>query len=385
MTTRTVIHVGAAPPPFRGEALYLDGQTAGLRPAQLRIDETAGVLVILAPGLVPQQWPLADIRTVPDQADPGRTVLAMTGDAVARMIVEDAETARLLRARCRNLHKRPKPRGLRRLVLWAVAAVLSVALIVAVLVPLLANRLAEYLPPEGEAALGDATLAQIRGALDETGFNPLPVCEAPGGLAALQSMTDRLASGVALPYPLKVSVLDHPLVNAFALPGGHVVLFRGLIDKAGTPDEVASVLAHEIGHVAARDPTRIALRTAGSIGVLGLLFGDFAGGAVVLFLTERMIQANYTREAEAAADDFALARLSEAGIAPGALARFFERLASEGGEAPDILNHFMSHPTLGDRIAKASALPTPETAQPALSPEAWQALQTICDAPVGGD
>jgi len=378
MTTRTVIHVGAAPPAFVASALFLDGQTAGLRPVQLRIDETARTLVIAAPGLAPILWPLADIRTVPDQADPDRSVLARAGDPVARMIVEDGETARLLRARCPDLGKRPKPRGLRRLLGWAVAAVASVALIAVVLVPLLANQLAEYLPPEGEAALGDATLAQIRGALDETGFNPLPVCEAPGGRAALDAMTARVAGDVALPYPLKVIVLDHPLVNAFALPGGHVVLFRGLIDKAGGPDEVAAVLAHEIGHVAARDPTRIALRTAGSIGVLGLLFGDFAGGAVVLFLTERMIQASYTREAEAAADDFAIALMADADVAPGALARFFERLAEDGGETPDIVTHFMSHPDLGDRIAKAAAVPAPAAPRPSLNAAQWRALQSIC-------
>lgn len=67
------------------------------------------------------------------------------------------------------------------------------------------------------------------------------------------------------------------------MPGGLIILFRGLIDAAESSDEVAAVYAHELGHVVARDPTRIALRSAGSIGVLGLLLGDFAGGAVVLF------------------------------------------------------------------------------------------------------
>jgi len=373
-----VIHVGAAPQPFSGSALYLDGQTAGLRPATLRVDETVGALVILTAGLAPVVWPLTEIRSLPDQADPDLMVLTRLGDPVARMIVEDAETMRLLRARCRDLRRRSRPRGLGRLALWAVAAVASVALIVMVLVPLLANRLADHLPPEGEAALGDASLQQIRVALDRTGIDPLPVCENPQGLAALDALVARLVANVALPSALQVTVLDHPMVNAFALPGGRVVLFRGLIAAAGGGDEVAAVLAHEIGHVAARDPTRIALRTAGSIGVLGLLLGDFAGGTVVLFLTERMIQASYTREAESAADDFALALLDAAGTAPGALARFFERLAEQGGTPPDILRHFLSHPTLGDRIAKADATAAPGATNPALAPAQWAALQGIC-------
>jgi Zn-dependent protease with chaperone function len=64
---------------------------------------------------------------------------------------------------------------------------------------------------------------------------------------------------------------------------GYVVFFRGLIDTTECPEELATVFAHEIGHVEARDPTRIALRSAGSIDVLGLLFGG-RGGALVLLL-----------------------------------------------------------------------------------------------------
>ncbi|WP_108484707.1 M48 family metallopeptidase [Oceaniglobus ichthyenteri] len=378
MTGRMVIHVGGAPAPFAGTALYLDGATAELRAISLQIDEEQRNLMIEGPGLSPTLWPLADIRTIPDQADRTRMVLAHTGDPVARMIVEDPETIRLLRARCPDLGKRPRPLGVGRLLIWAGAAVGSVALIVMVLVPLLANQLAERLPPEGEAALGDATLEQVRRALNQTGMNPLPICDAPEGIAALAAMTRRLSGAGDVAQPLKVSVLDHELVNAFALPGGRIVLFRGLIDAAQGPDEVAAVLAHEIGHVAARDPTRIALRSAGSIGVLGLLLGDFAGGAVVLFLTERLIQATYTQQAEAAADDYALTLMQQAEIAPGALARFFEHLQTLGDEPSAVMAHFMAHPALGDRIAKAAAATAPETPRPALDADAWRALQRIC-------
>ena len=384
MTQRTVIHVGGAPASFEGEALYLDGQTAGLRPAALRVNETTADLVILTPGFASISWPLNDVRTVPDQADGRRMVLACVGDPVARMIVEDPETARLLRARCLNLRKRPKPKGLRRLLAWAVAAVGSVGLIVAVLVPLLANQLAEVLPPKGEAALGDATLEQVRVALDRTGINPLGVCDSTKGTAALGVMSDRLLAKADLDQPVRITVLNHPLVNAFALPGGRVVLFDGLLQAAQDPDEVAAVLAHEIGHVVARDPTRIALRSAGSIGVLGLLFGDFAGGAAVLFLTERLIQATYTQQAEAGADDYALALMADADIAPGALGRFFARLQSESDAPPEIISHFLAHPELGDRIANAQLAQAPINPRPSLDDDAWAALKRVC-SPLPGD
>jgi predicted Zn-dependent protease len=207
----------------------------------------------------------------------------------------------------------------------------------------------------------------------------LPTCEAPEGRAALDRMADRITAGVDLPYPLTVTVLDHEMVNAFALPGGHIVFFRGLIEAAETPEEVAAVFAHELGHVIARDPARGALRTAGSIGVLGLLFGDFAGGAAVLFLAERLIEASYSQGAEAAADAFAHDRLIATDLPPGALASFFTRLRDEHGDAEGIVAHFLSHPQLGDRIARAEAAGAGQgPTRPALTPSEWAALRAIC-------
>lgn len=156
------------------------------------------------------------------------------------------------------------------------------------------------------------------------------------------------------------------------------MFFNGLIQAAKSQSEVAAVFAHEMGHVEARDPTRIALRSAGSIGVLGLLFGDFAGGTIVLFLTERLIQADYTREAEAGADVFAHDLLRRTGLPPSGIATFFERLKGDAEET-GLVSHFASHPALGDRIAAAwEATPEGFEAEKVLSKQEWRALQRIC-------
>jgi beta-barrel assembly-enhancing protease len=357
---------------------FFDGRSAAARrvevatnPASLRIDLPEGRQI---------DWRWEDLRRLPDQAQPGRMVLHEVGDAAGRLILPDGPLAQAVRTRAPALDRPPPARRRSPLLGWSAAALASVAVILLWLVPALADRLAAVLPADGEQALGEATLSQVREALNESGFDPLPLCEASDGRAALDTMTARLMQGVDLPYPLTVSILDHPMVNAFALPGGQVILMRGLIDAAGHPDEVAAVLAHEIGHVAARDPTRIALRTAGSIGVLGLLFGDFAGGTVVLFLTERMIQARYTQEAEAAADAFARQMMRDAGLPPSALAAMFRRFQARGGEPPAIVQHFLAHPTLGDRIAAAEGEPGPPgRLRPSLEDTEWQALRRICD------
>ena len=357
---------------------YFDGESAIVRRVAVTLEPIT--LVIAPPDGAPLRWPLADLRAIPDQASPLKQVLTSTAHPLARLHLADADLRREIAARAPNLRKGQPLRGRARITAWAAAAVASVALIILVLVPVMANQLAAILPPEGEKALGDATLDQIRDALDETGFEGLRVCDAPAGRAALDRMTDRIVAGVDLPYALTVTVLDHGMVNAFALPGGHIVFFRGLLEEAATPEEVAAVFAHELGHVVARDPARGALRAAGSLGVLGLLFGDFAGGAAVLFLAERLIEASYSQDAEAAADAFAHDRLRAVDLPPGALGTFFERLRDEYGEAEGIVAHFLSHPQLGDRIAQAEVAVAGQGAtRPALTPSEWADLRAICD------
>lgn len=321
-------------------------------------------------------WPVKDIRLVPDNAGKQGFVLRLTTDPVARLFVTD----RSLITHIPQANRRAPPKGRGRLALWALAAVAAVAVQILVLVPLLADRLAVFIPPAGERALGKATFEQIRQALDESGLQPLPVCESPNGVEALDQMTTALNTGEGASDALSVFVLDHEMVNAFALPGGYVVLFRGLIDQAETPDEVAAVLAHEIGHVVSRDPTRHALRSAGSIGVLGLLFGDFAGGAAVLFLAERLISANYSQQAETDADTFGYARLEDANVSPAALGTMFERLRDKYGDSNQLMAHFLSHPSLSDRIenARAAADPSAEYT-PILGDSQWTYLKAICE------
>lgn len=372
----TVIRVGAEPEKFSAPAHYLDGDHAAPQDATLGIDETAQTLVITCDSGQVYRWPLGAIRQVPDQAGGDIMVLRLRDDPVARLILAE----KLLTVRLPNLKKRAPITKRGRLITWAVAAIASVALIIGVLVPLMADQLAEYIPPDGERALGETTLGQIREAMDDSGLAPVGLCENGEGLLALRKMEARLTDQLNLDQELSVHVLNHDMVNAFALPGGYIVFFRGLIDAAEDPEEVAAVFAHEIGHVVSRDPTRHALRSAGSIGVLGLLFGDFAGGAAVLFLTERLIQAQYSQDAETQADIFAYDVLTKAKLPPGSLADMFERLRALGGEPDGIVAHFLSHPALRDRILAArEASQGIEIGDPVLTSSEWAALKRICE------
>lgn len=356
---------------------YFDGDTPLPRTVTLMVDMQAYVLEIglpdsLAAGV---RWPLNEIRQLEDTAGKDGVILRWTADPLARLHLSDLSVLNHMH----KLHRRAPPKGRGRLAVWALGAVAAVAVQIGVLVPLLADRLATFVPPVGERALGEATFVQIRQALAGTGLPPLPICDNEAGVAALEEMLVALGVERDTDDAIKVFVLDHEMVNAFALPGGYVVFFRGMIDAAKSPNEIAAVLGHEVGHVVNRDPTRHALRSAGSIGILGLLFGDFAGGAAVLFLTEKLISANYAQAAESGADEFAYTALEDAGVSPAALGDMFERLREKYGDTDGVVSHFVSHPTLTSRIDRSRAAANDEGEySEILQDPAWIGLRNIC-------
>ena len=97
-----------------------------------------------------------------------------------------------------------------------------------------------------------------------------------------------------------------------ALPGGHIYVDDGLIAKAQTPDELAGVLAHEIGHVAHRDGTRTVLQTAGLSFLFGMMLGDFVGGGAVVIAARTVLKSSYSRRVEAAADAYSVDLMQKA-------------------------------------------------------------------------
>jgi Zn-dependent protease with chaperone function len=347
-------------------SVALDGDGRGLRISGDTLAEDA-------------LWPLADIREHRDQALRHGGVFGCFGKGEARLIVEGADTAAAVRALCPNLKSRDMtPRAWRRLAVWSAGAVASVLLIVFVIIPALANTLALLIPVRQEVALGRSVVGQIERMLGSREAGDL-ICSSPGGDTALQKMTARLTAQVDMPYDLEVRVLDHPMPNAFAVPGGQIVLFSGLLAEATSPEMVAGVLAHELGHVVNRDPTRLMLRSAGSAGILGMLLGDFTGGAAILVVTDQLVSAQYQQGAEANADAFAHRVLAEAGLPSAPLGDFFRLIKKKYGDLDGLLSHLASHPELAGRAQKADAADvTGGDFTPVLSDAEWQALRGIC-------
>lgn len=361
-------------------ATFYDGKTPVSHVVSLAVSDDERLMQISGAGLEPEHyWPLDDIREHRDQALRDGAMFGCATDGAARLTVHKPDTVAAIRDVCPNLSRRDvAPRTYRKVAFWGVGAVASVLLIVLVIIPALANRLAVLIPVEQEVALGRSVMNQLEGLLGGERRGDL-TCSSPEGDAALQKMVARLTARIDSPYALQVRVFDNGMTNAFAVPGGQVVLFRGLIADATSPEMVAGVLAHEIGHVVNRDPTRLMLRAAGSAGIMGMLLGDFTGGTAILLVSEQMVSAKYQQGAEADADTFAHEVLADAGLPSSALGAFFGLVREKYGDVEGFLSHLVSHPDLAGRAQRAEAADvTAGNYTPVLSDTEWQALRGIC-------
>ena len=368
----------------RTEARFFDGFSAGRHEVHVALSDDRQAILITGDTLPePLRWRLMDLRALKDTGHTDRLTLTRhveTDDEAprdpARLVIHDAEVIAWLHRTRPGLFRTDLQRGTwRKIGIYAAGAVAAAGLMLFVILPAMANTLAQIIPVEREIAFGKTVVNQMERVLGRRDGSLR--CTDPAGRAALDKMLARLTDGRDMQYDIGLMVFDHEMVNAFAAPGGQVVILRGLLDTAQGPDEVAGVLAHEIGHVESRDATRHALRTAGSAGLLTMVLGDFTGGAAIALVGEQLITAAYTRDAEAAADVFALDMLRDARVDAGGFARFFDELDDlEGIELPAYLR---SHPVTAERADQARDFAREQSGtRPILSETEWQALKSIC-------
>ncbi len=364
---------------------FYDGDSAREHQVQITCAEH-GVQITALTLNQPVEWAYDDLRTVADLANhKGASFRVMGG--LGRLDVTDEILVGRLENLALNLKKSDIPATTwKRITMWGIGALVSVFVIIFVIVPGLANQLATMIPVDKEIALGSASLKQIERVLGYGEDKPL-TCTGQKGQIALDKMAARLTAHFDSPYPLDIKIFNDKMPNAFAVPGGHIVLFDGLLEMADSPEEVAAVLGHEMGHVIHRDPTRLTLRSAGSVGILGMVFGDFAGGAAALVIAERLIAADYSQDAEADADRFAHKLLQDAKLPSAPMAAFFEKLKNKFGDGSKLLSHIASHPDLQGRADAANNADSigDGSFDAVLSVSEWKDLQGMCSQEAKAD
>ncbi|QPC98810.1 M48 family metallopeptidase [Qipengyuania soli] len=246
----------------------------------------------------------------------------------------------------------------RAVAIFAVASAAAVALFMTA-----PDWLGPRIPDSWERNLGQAMIGDFGGR----------ICHTPQGDAALKKLLDAVDPAAT---QVNAGVANIGMVNAVALPGGQVLLFDGIVQQAESPEELAGVLGHEVGHVRERHVMTALMR---QFGLSVLLAGANTGVGDTMAGVASM---GYSREAEREADQYARARLAESDISPLGAADFFERVAEESGEGKDqnaVVGWLASHPAAGERAREfKAAAKKGKTYHPVLTGAEFEALKSMC-------
>lgn len=367
--------------------LFYDGESAHAQPVEVTFNASA--LVVARARRVLVRWRYRKLFLLTPGEHPGLRIGAH-GAGEARLVLENEAAVAELKRRAPGLF--PK-RGARTLIRRAaIFAGVSAGLLVAayVALPYLAEALTPLVPISIEQQIG----SQIHQAFD-TRYGTCTGEREKTALAILDRLTQRILGTTETPFAIKVEVTRMKLENAFALPGGVVVVTRGLIAVMKSPDELAGVLAHELGHVVERH-AMIGIVESTGLSLAGTLItgGGSSSGEWVVSAASTLASLSYSRRLESRADARGITMLEAAGISPLGLATLFARLEQRKGKkkqeagatsdkengqnSEDSLSVFLSsHPPSALRIARArqSAL---VNAPPALSAEEWSVVKTVC-------
>ncbi len=355
-------------------ATYFDGQSA--RDHQVTLDIAGTALVFSSTSVPSTRWTIKGLHPLdpPSSGQPFR--LTHVDKPGARLILRDDAFIKALLSSSPHLKGGYSWGDICSIFGWTIGGLAAVAALTYVCMALLPDKIAKILPNDWRNRVGrEMETAVVEGAR---------LCSTPKGNAALAAMIGNLAQGAPDMPAISVHIYDVPILNAFAVAGGNIIMTRELIEKADAPEEVAGVLAHEIGHVFHLHPEAQLVRLTG-MQVLASIFTGSNGGNMSTSLAFIATILKYTRSAEKEADAYARETLVNASINPMGLKTFFEKiqkleadLKTNNSTFKALGNLFATHPGTEDRIKEITPLPVGQVAVPALTPDEWLALKAIC-------
>ncbi len=236
-------------------------------------------------------------------------------------------------------------------------------------IPRASKMAADRVPPWVEERLGRTF---VRGML-----NTAPLCKSPEINAPVQAIEERLAAAAPRnPYRFHVFVLKSEIINAFAAPGGYIVVFTGLIKETKSPEELAGVLAHETEHVLQRHATREIFENYSAEMLISLFLGDFHGASGAANVAASL---RYSRLTEDEADRLGAGLLMKAGIDPRGMVDFFAKLP----DAPNVefVKYLSTHPATADRVVAIKRVIAGKRKDyaPLLPGIDWKKVRASCD------
>ncbi len=226
---------------------------------------------------------------------------------------------------------------------WLVGGMLLLALVFYLVLGVTADLAVAKIPIKAEAWLGEHFVDSFEANEDE----PLR--------RRLQTLLDNLPAGSPLhQYTFTVLLVKNEEVNALALPGGHIVVFSGLVEQAESENELGMVLAHELGHFAHRDHLKRLGRGLGLTVAAMLVFGEDSAISRLVSNLFLVTESSYSRQQESDADRFGLELLVNSYGHAGGATDFFARVGKKAGSRVPYL--LASHPHPDDRIEELQRL-----------------------------
>jgi predicted Zn-dependent protease len=290
----------------------------------------------------------------------GKMVFCRNADRSVTIYCEDPKfvnalslaSSGILDEQLRAGRKQQRGESRRQWVIGTVCLVILLAMVVGVYFGIRSGATAavKALPVSVDVQIGEAAF----GSMDLGG----PEVENNTIVDAMQSIVDRLAPQAAIEgMEFEIHVVESPMINAFALPGGTMVVYTGLIANADNAEQVASVLAHEMAHATKRHGLQRIARSMGIWAGVSLLVGDVGGlmgAGADLF---RLASVNsYSRTQETEADQEGARMMHAAGIDPSEMGKFFAMLEKEHGDTPDFFAWISTHPDHSSRIASVEKM-----------------------------
>jgi predicted Zn-dependent protease len=239
----------------------------------------------------------------------------------------------------------------------ALAAVALIAILVGVayfyVLPIAAETVAARIPVETERGLGQQALNWLD---NKQWFKPTKLDQNKQN--DIQDGFKKLCSDLPNKNYYKIEFRDAPIIgpNAFALPGGTIVITDEMVKLTESPEEVLAILAHEIGHVELHHTLRSILQNSAIAVLAATVTADAASLSVaVTGLPVLAAQTKYSREFEAAADDYAFRLLKQKGYSPLAFASLMERLSQKHNKIETAFSFISTHPITSERVERARA------------------------------
>jgi Zn-dependent protease with chaperone function len=322
---------------------FFDGVTARRHSVGVELTP-AGIKIIKEDG-EETLWPYED-TTQTQGYYAGETVRLEKGrEPVEALVIAEIEFLNALRkAVPRHSGRFHNPSTRKKRFFWITAGALGAVAFGAFLylwgIPLAAGIVADKVPPEWEAKLGESVAEDLTAEFEE--------CTAPPVQDSIEKILKRLDSATPEhPYTFRIHIVRSDSINALAAPGGHIIVFSGLLEATESAEELAGVLAHEMVHVLEKHSLKALFQNLSTYMLLTLIFGD-AGGLTDVAHTLGTLR--YSRAHEEAADIAGMEILIKAGIDPSGMVRFFETLEEKRGDFPEALKYLSTHPITTDRI-----------------------------------